>query len=112
MKKYVLLIGLILFSLPVLAQEKKTEKEKTIPKITQTGEIKLDDLILQGMIEKPSVSIVPKRIEPDLEEVEFITRKFDRELRMVPEELFDIQLEKRKIQKIRNIDEILKKDRK
>ena len=101
MKKYVLLIVLILFSLPALAQEKKVEKEKPKPKVKQTGEIKLDDLILQGMIEKPSVSIVPKRIEPDLEEVEFIIRKFDRELEMVPEELFNIQLEKRKIQKIK-----------
>jgi len=112
MKKYVLLIVLILFSLPALAQEKKIEKVKPKPKVNQTGEIKLDDLILQGMIEKPSVSIVPKRIEPDLEEVEFITRKFDRELKMVPEELFDIQLEKRKIQKIHDVDKILKKSRK
>ena len=50
------------------AQEKSQtkEQEKKPPTVTQTGEIKLEDLHLEALIEKPSVSIVPKRIEPDL----------------------------------------------
>ena len=97
----------------VQAQEKNKTKvqEKKPAKTIQTGEIKLDDLYLEALIEKPSVSIMPKRIEPDLEKVEFISRKFDRELKMVPEKLFDMQLEKNKVQKIRDIEKILKKKR-
>ena len=69
-----------------LREKNKTKvQEKKPAKTIQTGEIKLDDLYLEALIEKPSVSIMPKRIEPDLEKVEFISRKFDRELKMVPE---------------------------
>ena len=113
MKKLLLVVLLILISFPASAKEAKSTQEKTKSKskITQTGEIKLDDLYLDALIEKPSVLILPKRIEPDLENVEFITRKFDRELKMVPEKLFDLQLGKKEIQKIRNLDKILKKKR-
>ena len=113
MKKAIFIIFSLLIISSVQAQEKsKTkEQEKKPPKVAQTGEVILDELHLEALIEKPSVSIVPKRIEPDLEKVEFISRKFDRELRMVPEKLFDMHLEKNKVQKIRNIEKILKKKR-
>ena len=43
-------------------------------------EITLDEIEIQGMIEKPSVIIVPKRIEPDLREVE-LNRSFVEEVK-------------------------------
>ncbi len=113
MNKLLLVVFFILICLPAWAQENKSTQEKIKVKstVTQKGEIKLDDLHLEALIEKPSVSILPKRIKPDLENVEFITRKFDRELKMVPEKLFDKQLGKKEVQKIRDIDKILKKNR-
>lgn len=107
------MLAITLIAGSVLAQQKKTT-QKTAPKknnATSSGAVKLDDLHLEAIIEKPSVSIMPKRVEPDLEEVEFITRKFDRELKMIPEVLFDLQVEKRKVAKIRDIEKILKKKR-
>lgn len=113
MKKVLFILFSMLIFCSVQAQEKNKLKgqEKKPVKTTQTGEVKLDALHLEALIEKPSVSIVPKRIEPDLEKVEFISRKFDRELKMIPEKLFDMHLEKNKVQKIRNIEKILKKKR-
>lgn len=95
------------------AQEKTVtaEKPKKNTRNIQTGEIKLEDLHLEALIEKPSVSILPKRVEPDLDKVEFISRNFDRELKMIPAELFDMQLEKKKFQKIHNMQALLKKKR-
>jgi len=43
-------------------------------------EISLDEIDIQGSIEKPSVIIVPKRIEPDLQEVE-LNRSFEQEVK-------------------------------
>jgi len=116
MKKIVLIIAVALLSVTAFAQDKnngETQKPKQSEetKISSQGEILLDALHLEAIIEKPSVSIVPKRIEPDLEEVEFINRKFNQEVKVVPAELFSLQIEKNRVQKIRDIDSILKKAR-
>lgn len=113
MKKILFLCFSLLIISFVHAQEKSKTKvsEKPASRTAQTGEVKLDDLHLEALIEKPSVSVLPKRIEPDLEKVEFISRKFDRELKVIPEKLFDMHLEKNKVQKIREIEKILKKQR-
>lgn len=114
MKKIIFLSFVFaLFAASVMAQEKKAEQKTTQKKssTTTSGAVKLDDLHLEAIIEKPSVSIMPKRVEPDLEKVEFITRKFDRELKMISEELFDLQVEKRNVAKIRDVEKILKKKR-
>lgn len=50
-------------------------------------ETELETIAIEAVIEKPNVDIIPKRIEPDLEEVEFVERSFDRELKEVPKDL-------------------------
>jgi hypothetical protein len=43
-------------------------------------EIILDEIDIQGTVEKPSVIVVPKRIEPNLQEVE-LNRSFEKEVK-------------------------------
>ncbi len=50
-------------------------------------ETELETIAIEAVIEKPNVDIIPKRLEPELEEVEFVERSFDRELKEVPKDL-------------------------
>lgn len=72
----------------------------------------LEAIHVEAIIEKPSVSIMPKRIEPPLEEVEFISRSFDRELKTVPQEIINFTLGQSKVKQIRELKKILAKNRK
>ena len=51
----------------------------------------LEEIDIKGEIEKPRVSILPKRIEPELGELEFIDRSFENELKQGPEKPFLIK---------------------
>lgn len=111
-------ICFFLFALPALAQDtqkedqqedKKSVEQKTNAKIDG---IKLDDLYLDARIEKPSVTILPTRLEPELENIEYIIRNFDFELKMVSDEIFGFEYEKRKCTKVDNVKALLNKSRK
>ena len=52
------------------------------------GEIELMEITIEAEIEKPRVSILPKRIEPELGEMEFIDRSFENELKKGPDKPF------------------------
>jgi hypothetical protein len=60
-----------------LAKPDSAAKQKT----------ELETITIEAVIEKPNVDIIPKRLEPELEEVEFVERSFDRELKEVPKDL-------------------------
>lgn len=49
------------------------------------AEIELTEITIEAVVEKPSVAILPKRIEPQFEEMEFIDRSFEKELKKVPD---------------------------
>ena len=53
--------------------------------INVEGEIELMEINIEAVIEKPRVAILPKRIEPQLGEVEFIDRSFEKELKTAPD---------------------------
>jgi hypothetical protein len=57
------------------------------PDSAAVQETELEAIAIEAVIEKPNVDIIPKRIEPELEEVEFVERSFDRELKEVPKDL-------------------------
>ena len=48
-------------------------------------EIELLEINIEAVIEKPRVAILPRRVEPELSEMEFINRSFETELKKVPE---------------------------
>jgi len=49
------------------------------------GDIVLEDISIEAVIEKPRVSIVPKRMNPEFGELEFVDRSFDHELKSFPQ---------------------------
>lgn len=114
MKSIALVLLLLGIALPLYAQEEQAEeKQEATPQIDMQGdeEIRLDALHLDAQIEKPSVSILPKRIEPDLEGIEYIIRDFDRELKRIPDELFDFDSDRRRVTRIQDVREIISRKR-
>ena len=62
------------------------DSARTSPNIVNaTGEIELLEINIEAVIEKPRVAILPKRIEPQLGEMEFVDRSFEKELKKMPD---------------------------
>jgi len=58
---------------------------KNIDPINAVGEIELLEINIEAVIEKPRVAILPRRVEPQLSEMEFINRSFENELKKAPD---------------------------
>jgi hypothetical protein len=95
-KILILIVILILGSQQLIAQTNQQPVD-TVKMVTpadttrkNTGineEIELMEINIEAVIEKPSVAILPKRIEPQLGESEFINRSFEKELKQAPDKL-------------------------
>lgn len=48
------------------------------------GEMILNTIEIEAIIETPSVNIVPKRINPEMGKLEFVDRSFENELKAIP----------------------------
>jgi hypothetical protein len=95
-KILMLLVILILGSKQLIAQSKPQQVDTTKSVIQadtvrkslgMDDEIELMEINIEAVIEKPSVAILPKRIEPKLGEAEFINRSFEKELKQAPDKL-------------------------
>jgi hypothetical protein len=117
MKKFLLL--LLLFAYHLLAQNSKvvvdtTSAQNDSTKITQsmeTPEFLLETIRIEAVIEKPSVTIIPKKIETEVGELPFDRRSFERELNEVPSEVNDVGKEFEHGQKMENLKKSLAKDK-
>ena len=89
-----------------------SDKKKTSTSKKKAGEFVFDDILIEAIIEKPNVAILPTRRLKKLDEIDFINRSFATELKAVPEKgfLFDGEFERTK--KIKSIKEVLKKRKK
>ena len=89
-----------------------SDKKKTSPSKKKAGEFVFDDILIEAIIEKPNVAILPTRRLKKLGEIDFINRSFVTELKAVPEKgfLFDGEFERPR--KIKSIKEVLKKRKK
>ena len=59
---------------------------KRTPNISnEEGEIELLEINIEAVIEKPRVAILPRRVEPQLGEMEFVDRSFEKELKNMPD---------------------------
>ena len=86
------------------------KKAKTPPK--KQGELIFEDILIEAIIEKPNIAILPTRRLKKLGEIDFINRSFATELKAVPEKSFLFDGEFEKPRKIDNIKKILKKQKK
>jgi hypothetical protein len=75
-------------------------------------EMELEAIAIEAIIEKPNVDIIPKRIAPDLEEVEFVERSFDRELKEVPKDLLLLDDDLDRVAKLEGLKKLLEKKKK
>jgi hypothetical protein len=58
------------------------------------------------------VDIIPKRVAPELEEVEFVERSFDRELKEVPKDLLLLDDDLDRVAKLEGLKKLLEKKKK
>ena len=106
-----IIIYFCFFANAVFAQSDSDKKKAETSKKRQS-ELVFDDILIEAIIEKPNVAILPTRRLKKLGEIDFINRSFATELKAAPEKsfLFDGEFEKPK--KIDNIKQVLKKRKK
>lgn len=75
-------------------------------------DMELEAIAIEAIIEKPNVDIIPKRVTPDLEEVEFVERSFDRELKEVPKDLLLLDDDLDRVAKLEGLKKLLEKKKK
>lgn len=75
-------------------------------------EMELETIAIEAIIEKPNVDIIPKRVAPDLEEVEFVERSFERELKEVPKDLLLLDDDLDRVAKLEGLKKMLEKKKK
>ncbi len=63
--------------------------------VTARDEIVFDEIQIEGVIDKPNVSILPTRTKPEFDKLEFVGRSFDSEIKALPPHdfLFDIEFD-------------------
>ena len=89
-------IALLLLWLPLttMAQNSQQNQDSVITQkvmpdsinatVDLEGDIVLEEINIEAIIEKPRVSILPKRIGPEFGELEFVDRSFEKELKKLP----------------------------
>ncbi len=92
------------------AQKKAGSAKRQIK--SSSKEMVLKAFHVEARIEKPSVSIVPKRIQPKLKEVEFVRRSFSEEIKNVPRELLYLEAKESKERQMAEAKFMMKKERK
>jgi len=70
------------------------------PVETFSGEIILEEIKIEAVIETPSVAIVPKRVNPEFGKMEFLDRSFENELKAIPSKPMLIEEELKEVDKI------------
>jgi hypothetical protein len=75
-------------------------------------EMELESISIEAIVEKPNVDIIPKRVEPELEEVEFVERSFERELKEAPKDLLLLDDDLDRVAKLEGLKKVLEKKKK
>lgn len=78
---------------------------------TEDGELVLDVIEIKGYVDKPGVTIIPKRVEPEMEDME-IDRSFDREVKQGVGEIPMPDDALRQVDRVKSIKKAIDKKRK
>lgn len=90
----VIVCGTFVKSDKLLAQDTTSVKSDTsLLKLDESApvEIELGEIKIEAVADKPSVQIIPKRRIPELGEMEYVNRSFDKELKKGPDKPFLIK---------------------
>ncbi len=86
---FLLIVGSGL-SLAQTAQPPDTARVVTAADTTAVREVSLEDIHIEAVIEKPAVTLIPKRITPEMGDAPAMVRSFDRELKQRPQFITEI----------------------
>ena len=75
-------------------------------------EVSLEDIHIEAVIEKPAVTLIPKRITPEMGEAPAMVRSFDRELKQRPRFISEMGREPDAGERMQTAKKILRKKRK
>lgn len=87
MQKSWVILCVLLFSALVAGQENRPPADSTrtaMPDSSAFKEVSLEDIHIDALVEKPAVTLIPRRIPPDLRDAPEMSRSFDRELKQRP----------------------------
>ncbi|MFH1942480.1 MAG: hypothetical protein ABIL68_10285 [bacterium] len=93
------------------ASRDTTRQKKTASPDSLKGELVLEVIEIQGKVEKPGVFIMPKRVEPELGEVE-LERSFKREVKEGIGEVLKPEKELSKVEDVKSIKKTVERKRK
>ncbi len=91
------------------AQQRNQNQEVELPDSTR-GEIVLEVIEIRGKIDKPSVIIVPKRVEPEIGEIE-LERSFQQEVKEGIGQIPEPEKELQQVDRIESIKKTIQKER-
>jgi len=82
MRDFFVIICLFLFIPPVTEAQEPSgmSAQDSLQTGSADGELVLDEIEIQGQIEKPGVIVLPKRVDPEMGQME-LDRSFDNELK-------------------------------
>ncbi len=89
-----------------------TTKSETLKKNVSYEEFVLETIRIEAIIEKPSVTLIPKKAETDVGDVPFGNRSFDSELKQKPLVITDYGKNYENPKRIKKLKEIIKKRKK
>ena len=86
------------------------EQEQVLQQDMIGDEMVLDVIEIQGKIDRPGVIIVPKRVEPEMEEIE-LERSFQQEVKEEAGQIPEPQRELQQVDRIESIKKTIQKER-
>lgn len=101
----------------IMAQNSNSDSTKKAIKtqITQidtaSGEMVLGVIEIKGKVEKPGVIIIPKRVEPEIGDME-LERSFQKEVKEGVGEIPKLQKELRRLERVKSIKKTVERKRK
>jgi hypothetical protein len=111
---FVLLLGIapgILFSQAAPADSSRTGQDSTTVSTPERyEEFILETIRIEAVIEKPSVTLIPKKIETDVGQLPFGNRSFEKELNAMPEMLKDYRKDLEEGKRIKKFKKKLAKE--
>jgi len=113
-----LIFSLSLFAISQENQNPETKNQPTqsdsteIKRVTDFEEFVLETIRIEAVVEKPSVTLIPKRIETDVGDIPFGNRSFDRELKKMPKIISSYGRELENAKRIKKLKKMLDKESK
>ncbi|HPI73748.1 MAG TPA: hypothetical protein PK843_08345 [bacterium] len=88
------------------------DSTRGLPAPSAAVEVSLEDIHIEAVIEKPAVTLIPKRVTPEVGEAAPLTRSFDAELKQRPVFLEEVVREKEEGARMQTAKKNLAKEKK